>query len=99
MGPLAPNLGVVCTPCHYVFGTFWGFSMYGFRQPRVAHGGDPYRDLSGATPTHHVLQHNAPFEDDFSFAAHEDPRSKILFMDLRTVLVPVVTQILVFFPK
>jgi hypothetical protein len=30
MGPLAPKSGVVCTPCHDVFGTFQDFSMYAF---------------------------------------------------------------------
>jgi hypothetical protein len=64
----------------------------------VAQGWDPYRDFNGAIPTHPVLRHNALPLKKISCVAHEDPKRKIAFMSLFTVLVPVVIQISVVFP-
>jgi hypothetical protein len=93
MGPLAPKLGIVCTPFHYAFGSFRAISMYGFRIPTGGKGWGPLPRPQHCDSGHIVLQQNASFADDFCRAAHGDPRSKIVFLGSGTTLVPIVTQI------
>jgi hypothetical protein len=63
----------------------------GLSSPRVAQGGDPYQDLSGAILAHPILRHNALRLKTIFPKLHM--RSKITSLSLFTVLVLVVTQI------
>ena len=47
----------------------------------MAQGGYPYRGLSGVIPAHASSPSQwSPFEEVFSFPAHEDTRSRITFL-------------------
>jgi hypothetical protein len=48
-GPLAPKLGIVAPLSTTPVGHFGPFPCMGLGSPRVAKGGDPYRDPNGAT--------------------------------------------------
>jgi hypothetical protein len=89
-GPLAPKLGIVCTPFHYACGSFRAISMYGFRVPAGGKGWGPLPRPQRCDSGHHDLQQSASFADDSGRAAHGDPRSKIAFLGSITALVLVV---------